>query len=194
MMDHYYQELQGFFDWEDLYREAVRRAPEGGSLVEVGVWRGKSLAFLLVEAANSGKRLWIAGIDHFRGNVGEPDLLLEAAAQDIEIECRRNLDRAGYHYLLVRKPSVLAADGCRDGAYNFVFLDASHDYNSVAADIRAWRPKIRRGGWMAGHDRNADGVKRAVAELLPGARQEGNCWVWESAPIRTVKRKEVRYA
>lgn len=35
---------------------------------------------------------------------------------------------------------------------DFVYLDARHDYESVAADLAAWAPRIRSGGWFAGHD------------------------------------------
>lgn len=35
---------------------------------------------------------------------------------------------------------------------DFVYLDASHDYVNVAADLRAWFPSLRSGGMLAGHD------------------------------------------
>ncbi|CAK0856203.1 unnamed protein product [Prorocentrum cordatum] len=35
---------------------------------------------------------------------------------------------------------------------DLVFLDARHDYEAVAADVVAWRPKVRPGGILSGHD------------------------------------------
>ena len=35
---------------------------------------------------------------------------------------------------------------------DFVYVDARHDYCSVHDDIQAWWPKVRRGGFMSGHD------------------------------------------
>ena len=40
----------------------------------------------------------------------------------------------------------------RTEAYDFVYLDARHDYKGVLADLNAFWPLLRRGGIMAGHD------------------------------------------
>ena len=40
----------------------------------------------------------------------------------------------------------------KKGAYDFVYLDARHDYKGVVADLNAYWPLLRRGGIMAGHD------------------------------------------
>jgi hypothetical protein len=178
-VEHYYHEIPGWFDFQDVYREAVRRTPDGGTLVEVGCWKGKSLCFLLVEARDSGKWLNVLGVDHFRGSVGEPALLEEAADKDLEGQCRRNCDRAGHPYGLLRMASEEAAGWYADGGIDFVFLDGSHDYDSVRADIEAWLPKVKPGGVLAGHDRALPGVARAVAERLPDARPFGSCWWFE---------------
>jgi hypothetical protein len=50
---------------------------------------------------------------------------------------------------------------------DFVFIDADHSYEAVKADIAAWLPKIRNGGWITGHDYDPEkfpGVVRAVEE------------------------------
>ena len=36
-----------------------------------------------------------------------------------------------------------------------MYLDARHDFCSVLEDMEAWRPKLRRGGVLAGDDANA---------------------------------------
>ena len=49
-----------------------------------------------------------------------------------------------------------------------IYLDASHDYESVKSDILVRRPLLKMGGLFCGHDRSWDGVaKAAVSELLP---------------------------
>ena len=60
-----------------------------------------------------------------------------------------------------------------------VFLDAAHDYDSIKADITAWRPKCRH--TLCGHDYNNghDGVRRAVDELFgqPDGTVDAIWWV-----------------
>ena len=35
---------------------------------------------------------------------------------------------------------------------DFVYVDAMHDKESVLADLAAWAPKVRKRGWIGGHD------------------------------------------
>lgn len=69
----------------------------------------------------------------------------------------------------IREYSVDAARFFRDGFFDFVYIDADHSYESVKADIAAWRPKVKPGGLLAGHDyKNSHGkfVKKAVDEIF----------------------------
>lgn len=66
-----------------------------------------------------------------------------------------------------------------DNSASFIYIDASHEYGHVRADIEAWWPKLKVGGMMAGDDYYngyvpiADytfGVKDAVDEFFGGER------------------------
>jgi hypothetical protein len=54
-----------------------------------------------------------------------------------------------------------------------VRLDARHDHIGLKADIQAWLPKAKPGGWLSGGDfddvRRPE-VVRAGGESVPGAR------------------------
>lgn len=71
---------------------------------------------------------------------------------------------------LLRLPSVEAAKTVQDGSLDFVFIDADHSYKSVKEDLRAWSPKVRKGGIVSGHDymegRKTVDVIRAVDEYV----------------------------
>ena len=55
----------------------------------------------------------------------------------------------------------------KPASLDFVFIDADHCYESCSADIKAWYPKVRKGGVVSGHDYSGrhQGVCRAVDEF-----------------------------
>lgn len=66
---------------------------------------------------------------------------------------------------------------------DFIFIDASHDYENVLKDIKAWYPKCKQDtGVISGHDYSwGPEVKQAVHDFfdpleLTVQEQEG-CWV-----------------
>jgi hypothetical protein len=58
-----------------------------------------------------------------------------------------------------------------------VFIDGDHRERHVAADIDAWRGKIKPGGWLTGHDWSWPSVQAAVLPRLgtPEVRA-GDVW------------------
>jgi len=75
-----------------------------------------------------------------------------------------------------------------NNSLDFVFIDASHDYNSVYKDINYYKPKLKPNGWLCGHDMDFPGVNKAVNELLPNNHHIGPNNVWftcldKSVPI-----------
>ena len=48
--------------------------------------------------------------------------------------------------------SVDAASKIKDSYFDYIYIDARHDFCAVTEDIAAYWPKLRPGGIMAGHD------------------------------------------
>jgi len=54
-----------------------------------------------------------------------------------------------------------------DVKFDLVFIDADHSYESVKEDIEVWLPRVKKGGYLSGHDYGPpwEGVIKAVDEL-----------------------------
>ena len=174
MVKHYYQNIEGFFTWPDFYTEAVRNIPNNGVMVEVGVFRGKSFSFLMTEIANSGKNIRAYGVDDFKSLMGW------RIEESIHEAFLLNLAPHAGKYQLFAMSSVEAAAMFSYAIIDFCFIDASHDYENVLRDIRAWLPKMKPGSVIAGHDYTDEwpGVRQAVSECFDSWAIEviNDCW------------------
>ena len=190
----YYQSIEGYFDYDHLYDEIAETIPDGGQFVEIGTWRGKSLAYMLDALKQREKQVAVWGVDHYEGSPEALNLQQMARLHDIHAECQANLSRLEYPFRLIKSRSVPAAEQFADGSLDAVFIDGGHSYEDVSADLKAWAPKVKPGGILAGHDLQMSGVMQAVQELVPGAEpfprpeerggfEWGLCWKAAKQPL-----------
>lgn len=156
--------------------------------VEVGVWEGENSAELL----QSFPDLYLWMIDRWKELADEEKWIHPRMGRKTEDDFRRakrraakNVEFALYRTRLMHTDSVSASKEFPDHCLDFVFLDASHDYENVKQDILAWTPKIRSGGILCGHDYNGVGdragnfgVKRAVDEAFGDRVQKEDALIW----------------
>jgi hypothetical protein len=82
-----------------------------------------------------------------------------------------------YHNLEVLKMGSLeAAKLFEPRSMDMVFLDASHEYEDIKADLAAWAPIAKK--WLCGHDLYMGGVKRALDEAGIRYRSVGFRFPW----------------
>jgi hypothetical protein len=70
----------------------------------------------------------------------------------------------------------------KDRSLDFIYIDGNHLYDFVKKDIEIWLPKLKKPGFIAGHDygnKSTPGVKFAVNEILgePDAMFSDKSWV-----------------
>jgi len=56
-MEHYYENIQGWFTAKNLYSSMVKNYPDGSHFLEIGTWKGCSAVYMGVEIVNSGKNI-----------------------------------------------------------------------------------------------------------------------------------------
>src|SRR6266568_2029202 len=108
-----------------------------------------------------GKTIRLIGIDTCRGSGLEgprqKDYHGAAVAQGggtFAGALHKNVIECGYgdSITLIIADSVTASGLFSDASVDWVHLDARHDYASVKADVQAWLPKLKPGGWLSGDD------------------------------------------
>lgn len=179
-MKHIYEEEQfgeNWFTYPNLYNKIVKKFPSGSKFVEVGVWKGKSAAYMCVEIANSNKNIEFYCVDNWKGSIehlGNPELpkLYEIFT--------KNMEPVKDYYTPVRMNSLEAVNLFQNESLDFVFIDASHEYEDVKEDIKAWLPKVKVGGILAGHDYHHQPIKDALKfnNLTIEERLDEDCWVY----------------
>ena len=174
-MEHYWRDLPGpvWFSGAEIYRDYVRSVDGPSVAVELGAWKGRSTCFMGVEIANSGKPISFTTVDHWEGTEGE-----EAQESDPDVRNGRllevfsqNIAPVAAHVNVIRADTAEAAGRFADESVDLLYVDAGHSREAVLRDLRAWYPKVKIGGLIAGDDwcfeLNGDrGVRRAVLEFL----------------------------
>ena len=156
---------ENWFTSPSVYRLMVSNCSAVGHIVEVGAWKGRSSAFLVVEAYNHSPFIDVDIVDTWEGSEEHTD----AEKNNLFNIFTSNMYPLSGLFTPRRMTSLEAAATYEDESLDAVYIDAAHDYESVKADIAAWGPKIKPNGILAGHDyRNGfPGVDRAVDEVFP---------------------------
>ncbi len=192
-----WQDIPGWFDFDDIYDEAISTAPKGAVIVEVGVAFGRSLAYLARKALDAGRRdLIIYGVDPWQDD-WNPDWNndetkrptwgaehavwarqqggpMNAFVEMMRTHAREELElvRPIRGYWQDAAKMIEQAHGWN---LSMVFIDGDHRYEPVLGDIKAAQRLVIPRGIIAGHDYTHEfpGVQQAVHEVfgeLPARR------------------------
>lgn len=114
------------------------------SMAEVGVRDGRTTFFLLDKIPT----LKIYGIDLSNDGYYSNDVKEKYKDRLVPIE-------GNSHLVHDKVPMV-----------DIVFIDADHSYNGCKNDIIYYKPKVKEGGILSGHDIDFPGVNQAVNEMI----------------------------
>jgi hypothetical protein len=188
-MDHFYHNIHGFFDFEQLYSKMIDEHSDGAHFVEIGAFYGKSSAYMAVSLINSGKKIHFDVIDTWRGSPehqedgwDRQESMVNDTAFDI---FQNNMLPVKGHYNPIKKGSIEAAALYADRSLDFVFIDADHSYEAIKADVEAWLPKVKLNGYIGGHDYteiwnapSPNGIKQYVDSKFENSFVRiGNSWL-----------------
>ncbi|MDP2705689.1 MAG: class I SAM-dependent methyltransferase, partial [bacterium] len=133
----------------DFLCETARKVVAGGTIVEIGSWKGKSTV-CLGRGSQDGQKARIYAIDP---HVGSSEHQRMFGQVDTFQEFKNNIAEGGVSGLIepIRDSSENAAKNFTKPV-NFVFIDGAHEYEFVGLDFRLWFPKLIDSGLVAFHD------------------------------------------
>ena len=160
----YLHSLEGRF----LYRLASQ-VPAGGMIVEIGSFKGKSSGFL---AAGLKSNARLTCVDTWCNDAMPYD-----KAADCMPEFLKNM-QAYLGCIAVRRGHSMDIARSWSQPIDLLFIDGDHSYESCSSDLTSWFPHLRRGGWIAFHDCEEDGVARAILEFYPPSMRYSDRKIW----------------
>jgi predicted O-methyltransferase YrrM len=149
---------------------AAAQVPAGGTIVEIGSFRGRSTIVLAMAAPEAN----VVAIDPHAGSDRGPQEFApdrERGDQDLHA-FQANLLRARVadHVRHVRKPSAEAQSEVA-GPVAMLYIDGAHRYGPARADIAQWGDRVAPGGLMLIHDAfSSIGVTLAILRELAFGR------------------------
>ena len=167
-----WKEVPGFFDSNLVYKLAVNKFSNDSTFVEIGSWMGRSTSCLGQLIKKSQKNIKVFAVDTFEGSEEHTEIINDIKSQStslLEI-FQKNMSLCEIDDIItpIQGRSLEVVSQFEDESIDFIFIDASHDYKNVLADITAWYPKLKPGGLIAGDDYALcwSGVIQAVDEYF----------------------------
>ena len=166
-----FNEIPGWFAYEELYNAMVETAPHGSNFVEVGSWFGKSTNYLATKIRESKKNINFTCVDTWKGTDDEElhQNIVGAFNGDIFYEFVDNTFLSNNYatFDIIKDTSHNAANQFQNNSINFIMLDAGHSYESLMEDIKVWYNKVTPGGIISGDDYGVfSGVTQAADEFF----------------------------
>jgi predicted O-methyltransferase YrrM len=171
-----WKDVEGYFSYTNLYDLAIKYCPDNSTFVEVGSWMGRSTCYMGEQIKKSPKNIKFYAVDTWEGS---EEISHKETIEKLKNENLSLFDIFNHHIQMcgvqeqvipLKTTSVEAAKQFEDNSLDFVHIDASHDYENVLADIIAWYPKVKPGGFITGDDYviSWGGVIQAVKEYFTG--------------------------
>lgn len=136
--------------WQGLFSEAICQAVPGVDLTCVDPWQ------------------WYEDYIDKKNDAARMPGAYEAAVERL----------SPYDCTILRMTSLEGARRIPDGSLDFVYIDGNHGARYVRDDLKAWVPKVRRGGMVAGHDYTLRGKHIEVKPVVDRFTREHGISPW----------------
>ncbi|MEJ2157932.1 MAG: class I SAM-dependent methyltransferase [Desulfobacteraceae bacterium] len=152
-----------------LYSLSLENIDAAGKVLEIGSFMGKS-SYWLAKGAKERNGEKIICIDTFEGSIEHQDAL---KGRSTYVVFEENLRRAGvFDWVMPVRKSSSDAFASFNEKISLLFIDGSHEYDDVKADLLNWEQRLIKGGIVILHDSAGQwaGPTKAADELIIGRK------------------------
>jgi len=167
------------FNYHSFY-EYIAKLTNLKVFVELGSWQGDSISYLTrqIKEYQNMENVKIYSIDLFEDTPCK--IMRKKYSNKVDhirhiYEYNLAINQVRDNIITIKKDTALSANDFENNSVDFCFLDASHDYQSAIQDLKAWYPKIKKGGIISGHDydkHHKEGIINAVDDFMEGKNVE----------------------
>jgi hypothetical protein len=173
-----FNEIPGWFAYEELYDKMVEVANDNCVFVEVGAWFGKSTNHLAKKIRESKKNIHFTTVDTWKGTDDEDihQTIVGSFSGDIFYEFIDNTIYSNNYGQIetIKDTSRNAANNFANNSIDYIMLDAGHSYDALKDDLKVWYNKVKPGGIVSGDDYGVFyGVTQAADEFFYGQFEKG---------------------
>lgn len=141
------------------------------NFAEIGTYEGKTLKYLYNSLSDKIIKYYIVDpyeeyedYDDSSEDIRANNKLLKKA----EIKMK-NFIKDKENIVFYKENSLSASKKFEPESLDIIFIDGNHKYEYVYDDINTWKSKVKKGGFLVGHDYGypeMEGVAKAVDKLL----------------------------
>lgn len=147
------------------------------NVAELGTWWGKTFSYLLKNCPNTS----VLTVDQFKVKDATGELGYETYngwnMPKFKTHAIQIADSYKDRAKLLVMDTTEASKCVEDASLDLVFIDAGHSERELKLDIQNWSPKLKKGGYLSGHDINWESVKRVVDVECKGySVDDDNTW------------------
>lgn len=182
---------EGWFSENDIkiYRKLISRLPDHSTILEIGVFKGRSICCIADLIIN--KELRVTAVDTFGGSPGELDTTHACfKEEDVEAICRNNIKQHGLsEYVNIVK---ISSDEFFEKKlrYDIIFIDGDHSTEQVKKDFENAKKHLAYQGYIIGHDWTWESVRKAVESEVSSIN---DLWIYKPHGVTAYMSTKSRY-
>lgn len=156
---------------KERFNQFLQIMPKNAVVAEVGVQEGTFSSFIIQHT--DPIKLYLIDCWEFQDPriFDDPEANVNQDAQDELYNKVKTKFSDNPNVIILKKYSKDAASMFPDEFFDWVYIDSNHAYEAVKEDLSLWYPKVKKGGFICGHDylhfeRHGFGITKALNEFM----------------------------